>query len=222
MSEKVGFVFDWDGVVVDSSKQHEQSWELLAEAEGHSLFDGHFKLGFGKKNQFIIPNILKWTNDSQEIERLSLQKERFYRQIVRENGLAPLPGVSHFLNTLASENLPRVVGSSTPRKNIDTVLQVIELEGIFEHIVSADDVGKGKPDPEVFLKAAEQIGVPPERCIVFEDSLSGIEAGLAASMTVVGIATTNQPETLQEAGVALVANSFEALTPEKLIKLIRT
>lgn len=222
MSEKVGFVFDWDGVVVDSSKQHEKSWELLAEAEGLSLFDGHFKLGFGKKNQFIIPNILKWTNDLQEIERLSLEKERFYRQIVRETGLAPLPGVSHFLNTLATKNLHRVVGSSTPRKNIDTVLQVIGLEGIFEHIVSADDVGKGKPDPEVFLKAAERIGVPPERCIVFEDSLSGIEAGLAASMTVVGIATTNPPKILQEAGVALVANSFEALTPEKLITLIRT
>lgn len=219
MQYDIGFIFDWDGVVVDSSRQHELSWERLAETEGLDLFDGHFKLGFGKKNQFIIPNLLKWTDDLEEIERLSLRKEEFYREIVRETGLSPLPGVRRFLERLIAESRPRVIGSSTPRANIDAVLKVIGLEGAFEHVVSADDVGKGKPDPEVFLKAAKKIGADPRRCVVFEDSESGVAAGLAAGAKVVGIATTNSIEYLQSNGVDLAVESFESLTLERIHEL---
>lgn len=219
MRYDIGFIFDWDGVVVDSSRQHELSWERLAEAERLALFEGHFKLGFGKKNQFIIPNLLKWTDDLEEIERLSLRKEELYREIVRETGLSPLPGVSEFLERLKAEGRPRVIASSTPRANIDAVLKVIGLEGAFKHVVSADDVGKGKPDPEVFLKAAEKIRVEPSRCVVFEDSESGVQAGLAAGMKVVGIATTNPIDFLESNGVDLAVESFEGLSIERLHEL---
>ncbi len=212
----IGFLFDWDGVVVDSSRQHEESWNRLSAAEGLPLYDGHFKEGFGKKNTFIIPNLLKWTQDPKEIARLSERKEVFYREIVAESGLAPLPGVRAFLDELDRLRLPRCVASSTTRENIEAVMARIGLSGRFRAIVAAEDVGRGKPDPEVFLKAADRIGVDPSRCIVFEDSYSGIEAGLAGGMKVVALATTNAAADLAETGASLVVASFQELSLAQL------
>lgn len=220
MADKLGFIFDWDGVVVDSSRQHALSWDVISEKEGLPLFDGHFKLGFGKRNEVIIPEILKWAQEPSEVQRLAFLKEEAYRRIVRETGLIPLPGVKEFLNTLCENDFRRVVGSSTPRANIDAVMEITNLEGIFEGIVAAEDVTRGKPDPEVFLKAAALIEKDPENCIVFEDSISGIEAGIAAGMTVVGLATTNPIEALREAGVAFAVNSFEEIELDRLIALV--
>ena len=204
----IGFIFDWDGVVVDSSKQHEESWERLSAARGLPLYEGHFKAGFGKKNSFIIPNMLKWSSDAEEIERLGDQKEAYYREIVRESGLEALPGVAAFLSELKSSGCHACVGSSTPRENIETVMSLIRLEGAFVDIVAAEDVGKGKPDPEVFLKAASALRKEPERCVVFEDSYSGIEAALAGGMMVVAIATTHRRNALEGRGAHLIAESF--------------
>lgn len=220
MDSDIGFIFDWDGVVVDSSRQHAESWDVVSEEEGLPLFEGHFKQGFGKRNEVIIPEILKWAEHPDEVARLAFKKEETYRRIVRESGLEPLPGVRAILDSLVANGKRRVVGSSTPRANIDAVLEIIQLDGIFEGVVAAEDVSRGKPDPEVFLKAAALIGLPPERCIVFEDSITGVEAGLAAGMKVVGLSTTNSIEALSKAGVAIAVNSFEELTLKKLTQLI--
>ena len=219
MSGKIGFVFDWDGVIVDSSRQHEESWDVISERHGLPLFDGHFKLGFGKRNEQIIPDILKWAQEPADVQRLADEKEAAYREIVARSGLQPLPGVPGFLDTLIGLGLRRVVGSSTPHKNIEAVMDIIGLTGKFEAVVAAEDVARGKPDPEVFLKAAGKIATSPENCVVFEDSFSGIEAGLAAGMTVVGIATTNPIEALRASGVHLAVNSFEELEPRALMEL---
>lgn len=218
--ERIGFIFDWDGVVVDSSAQHEESWERLAEEEGLPLFEGHFKLGFGKRNQLIIPEILKWAEDPIEIARLGDRKETLYRRILSETGIDPLPGARAFVESLREAGLPYAVGSSTPRENIEAVVEGARMQGLFETIVAAADVSKGKPNPEVFLKAAAAIHAPAERCIVFEDSLSGIEAGLAGGMHVVALATTNSPEILIESGAFLVAESFEELKVTELLQRI--
>lgn len=217
---ELGFIFDWDGVVVDSSRQHAKSWDVLSADEGLPLFDGHFKLGFGKRNEYIIPKVLKWSEDPAEIRRLADKKEALYRSIVRETGLAPLPGVRAFVESLEKRGLGRVVGSSTPRANIDAVMEIIGLAGRFQGVVAAEDVARGKPDPEVFLKAAALIGKDPKSCIVFEDSFGGIEAGKAAGMTVVGLATTHPLQALREAGVALAVESFEELSIELLEQIV--
>ena len=88
----IGAIFDWDGVVIDSSAQHERSWELLAAEIGKALPPGHFKRGFGKKNQLIIPEILAWSDDPEEIERLGDRKEELYRELVGQGGMTVLPG----------------------------------------------------------------------------------------------------------------------------------
>jgi len=198
-----GAIFDWDGVVIDSSAAHEESWERLARETGKALPAGHFKKGFGRKNQYIIPEILAWSKDAGEINRLSLRKETLYREIVKERGIRPLPGVKTWLQKLNEAGIPCVIGSSTIRMNIDTVLEIIGLSACFADIVSGDDVVHGKPDPEVFLIGARRIGRLPEFCVVFEDAHVGIEAAHRAGMKAVAVATTHPLEELGKADLAV-------------------
>jgi HAD superfamily hydrolase (TIGR01509 family) len=194
--DSLGVLFDWDGVIIDSSRQHEESWERLA-AEGRlALPAGHFKAGFGKKNEWIIPELLRWTADPAEVRRLSLRKEEIYREIVVERGLNALPGVAEFLGRLRAAGVPCCIGSSTHRVNITTILGVLHFEGLFADMVTAEDVGHGKPDPEVFLRAAGKIGRAPGACVVFEDAFVGLEAARAGGMKAVGVATTHPAEAL--------------------------
>jgi HAD superfamily hydrolase (TIGR01509 family) len=195
----MGAIFDWDGVVIDSSRHHEESWNRLAAEEKRALPEGHFLKGFGMKNEAIIPTILDWTLDEAEIRRLSLRKEVLYREIIRERGIDPLPGVRAFLERLQTAGIPRVIGSSTHRLNITTSLEILGLSGFFSAIVSAEDVTKGKPDPQVFLSAAAKIQRPPARCVVFEDAPMGIEAALAGGMKAIGVAGTHGNATLAKA-----------------------
>ncbi|MCE0482721.1 MAG: HAD family phosphatase [Methylacidiphilales bacterium] len=199
MSSKRGAVFDWDGVIINSAAHHEESWTRLARELDKPLPDGHFKRGFGMKNEVIFPNILHWTSDPVEIRIYSLRKEAIYREIVVEKGVKPLPGVESWLKNLRAENIPCVVASSTHLENITTTLEVLGFENYFAAIVSAEDVKKGKPDPEVFLTAAKKIGAEPAQSVVFEDALVGISAGKAAGMKVVAVATTEPKDKLAHA-----------------------
>lgn len=203
MSATWGAIFDWDGVVVDSSRHHEESWERLAVETGHPLPEGHFKRGFGMKNEIIIPNQLGWTKDPDEISRFSLRKEALYRIVTNEWGLELLPGVADLLDYLDNAGVPRCIGSSTHLLNLTTGLERLGIVDRFPMIVSAEDVSHGKPDPEVFLTAAAKIGLPPERCVVFEDALVGIEAAKRGGMRVVAVATTNPAEALHEADLVV-------------------
>jgi HAD superfamily hydrolase (TIGR01509 family) len=198
-----GAIFDWDGVIIDSSRQHEESWDRLALEIKKPLPEGHFKAGFGRKNEYIIPNILHWTDDPAEVRRLSLRKEELYREIVIEKGLEPLPGVRTWLDRLAAAGIPCAIGSSTHRKNIEVSLDVLGFRSFFKDIVSAEDVSHGKPDPEVSLKAAKKLLIEPSRCVVFEDAHVGIEAAHHARMRVIAVATTNPLSELGKADLAV-------------------
>jgi beta-phosphoglucomutase family hydrolase len=209
-----GAIFDWDGVVIDSSRQHELSWEQLAHEEGRVLPADHFKRGFGMRNEVIIPQLLAWTDDPVEIRRLSLRKEECYREIIRRDGITALPGVKEFLARLESAGIPRAIGSSTHRENIVCTLDRLGLETFFSSIVSSEDVSHGKPDPEVFLRAASKIGLEAARCVVFEDAHVGIAAARAAGMKVVGVSGTHPAETLKEAD--RVVSRLDELEIERL------
>ena len=195
-------IFDWDGVVIDSSAQHERSWELLAEEEHLHLPADHFKKGFGKKNQVIIP-ALGWATAPEEVARLADRKEEIYRELVRRDGLTPLPGVRRLLEECGAAGILRSVGSSTPRANIDLVREVADLVGFFEAITCAEDVSHGKPDPEVFLLAAAKVGAEPSDCVVIEDAHVGLEAAHRAGMKSLAVATTHPVEELQNADRAV-------------------
>jgi len=213
----IGAVFDWDGVVVDSSAQHEVAWERLAAEEGRALPPDHFERGFGRKNERIIPDILGWTRDADEIRRLSLRKEELYRVALAETGISLLPGVAELLAALGAAGVPCAVGSSSHRRNIEAALERLELHG-FAAMVTAEDVSAGKPDPEVFLLAAQRIGVPPSRCVVFEDVPAGIEAAHRGGMKVVAVTTTHAAAALSQAD--LVIDRLDRVSPESLLALV--
>jgi len=199
MNRKRGAIFDWDGVIINSAAQHEVSWNRLAKECGKTLPEDHFKRGFGMKNEVIIPELLGWATMPVEIRILSLRKEAIYREVVREQGMTALPGVEPWLRALRDEGIACAIASSTHRENITTTLEVLGLEEFFSTIVTAEDVKRGKPDPEVFLTAARQIGVEPGDGVVFEDALVGIAAARAAGMRVVAVATTEPKEKLNHA-----------------------
>jgi len=196
-------LFDWDGVIIDSSKHHEESWERLAREINRPLPEGHFQKSFGRKNEFIIPEMLQWTKEPAEIHRLSLRKEALYREVVAEWGVEALPGVCTWLDRLREAGVPCAIGSSTHRENIVLSLGMIGLADCFTAMVTSEDVQQGKPHPEVFLNAAMRLGADPVRCVVFEDALVGIAAARAGGMKVVAVATTHPPEELTAADAVI-------------------
>ena len=203
-------IFDWDGVVIDSSEKHEKSWELLSAETGLPLPPDHFKRGFGRKNQIIIPEILNWSHDPAAIACLADRKEELYRQLVRADGVKILPGARELLAALKSAGIPRAIGSSTPRANLEAIFAFTGLHEFFDAVVSAEDVIHGKPAPDVFLRAAALLDMPPVQCVVFEDALFGIEAAQRAGMKVIAVATTNPIDLLLHASRAL--DSLEEIT----------
>jgi len=212
-----GAIFDWDGVIIDSSAQHERSWELLAAERNLPLREGHFKRGFGKKNEVIIPD-LGWATEPAQVAELGARKEAIYRELVREGGIEPLSGVRELLVALHDAGIPCAVGSSTPRENLDAIMEILNFREFFRAIVSGDDVTHGKPAPDIFLLAAERLGMPPGRCVVFEDAFVGIEAAHAGGMKCVAVATTNPLDQLGHADLAVA--SLREITVPRLRALI--
>lgn len=217
---KWGAIFDWDGVIIDSSPAHEESWERLAAEESLPLPPGHFKRGFGQRNVTIIPEILEWSRDAQEIARLGDRKETLYREILAEMGLTPLPGAREWLEQLQAAGIPCAIGSSTARANIDLALEETGLAPFFSSITTAEDVTHGKPHPEVFLNAATGIGMPPERCVVFEDAFAGIEAAQRGGMRVIGVASTHSVDVLAALPRPpdVIVTRLDTLSLTKLVK----
>lgn len=192
-------LFDWDGVIVDSSRQHKTAWERMAAADGLHLPPDHFGRTFGMRNPQIIADILQWARDPAEVQRLADRKEAIFRDIVREEGLEPLPGVRALLLDLQAHRVPAAVASSTPRENLDCAIALLGFAGLFGAIVACEDVRHGKPDPEVFVQAAARLNMPASRCVVMEDAHVGIAAGRAAGMMVVAVATTHPADSLRAA-----------------------
>ncbi len=217
-------VFDWDGVVIDSARAHELSWEELAAEERLPLPPDHFVRGFGKRNEFIIPEILGWSRDPAEVRRLADRKEALYRGHARRGRAAGtgeirlLPGVMELTAGLRRLGVPCVIGTSTPRANLLLSFELFPgLGDGFAGAVASEDVTKGKPDPEVFLKACALAGGDPASSFVFEDSFSGVQAGLAGGFVTVALATTNTPEALAAQGPHRIVKDLSEVDPAWLV-----
>lgn len=194
-----GALFDWDGVIVDSKRLHHEAWDEVARELGRPHGPADFARTFGTQNWRAISEILCWTSDPAEIERISLRKEVLYRQRLPGAHEILLPGVREFLEALAERGVPCAVVSSSPRLNIDVVLEGVELRQYFQSVISSEDAARGKPDPDCYLLGAERLELAPERCVVFEDAPVGIESGRRAGMRVVALTTTHPAAELRDA-----------------------
>ena len=180
-------LWDLDGTLVDSEEYHWLSWRDTMAAEGVALTHAQFLATFGWRNDAILRRFLGDDVDPARVQRIGDAKEVLYRQMVRERHLAPLPGAADWVLRLAGEGWAQAVASSAPRLNIQVVLDAIGLAGAFGATASSEDVRNGKPDPQVFLVAADRLGVRPDRAIVVEDAAAGIEAARRAGMRSIAV-----------------------------------
>ncbi len=187
MSASRAVLWDMDGTLIDSEEFHWISWRNTLANEGITITREQFLSSFGQRNDSIIPRWLGAAATPERIERISKAKEELYRYLVRRDGISPLPGVANWIHRLHKEGWLQAIASAAPRANIDTVLEALSATHIFQGIVSADDVHRGKPDPEVFLTAASRVGVSPDRCIVVEDAVAGVQGARSAGMKSIGV-----------------------------------
>ena len=158
--------------------------------------------------------------EPEEILRLTNRKEELYREILGQTKISPLPGVIDWLSRLRQASIPCAIASSTPRRNIELVLNRLNLKDFFAVVIAAEDVVHGKPNPEVFLKAAARLDRPPGQAVVFEDAYVGIAAAHAAGMIAIAIATTHSENQLR--GADLVVRRLDELSVEQVTKVLRT
>ena len=209
-------LWDMDGTLVNSEELHWISWRNTMAKEGIVITREQFLSTFGQRNDSIIPPWLGSTATGERIERIAQAKEEFYRHLVRRVGIAPEPGVATWLDRLQKHGWRQAIASAAPRANIDAVLEALSATHVFQGIVSAEDVHRGKPDPEVYVLAASRVGVPTERCIVVEDASAGIEGARRAGMRSVGVSHKGK-----DLHADVVVESLEQLEPDAFERLLR-
>ena len=190
-------LWDLDGVLVDTALFHYQAWCQLLSELGRSLGEEEFRRTFGLRNDLILRDMLGEV-PAEEVERLSKRKEALFRQHAAGR-VTLLPGAAELVGRSRDGGRRTALVTSTPRANIDFVLEQVGLTSAFDTIVAAEDVSRGKPDPEGFLLAAHRLGVAPERCLVVEDAPGGIEAARRAGMRSLAVTTTRPREELTAA-----------------------
>jgi beta-phosphoglucomutase len=207
-------LWDMDGTLVDSEEFHWLSWRHTMAAEGLPITRDQFVVTFGQRNDSILPPWLGAGATPDRIQHVGDAKEALYRKLVRDSGIAPLPGAAEWVGRLQRGKWRQAVASSAPRANIDVVLEVIGLVRCFQAIVSAEDVTAGKPDPQVFLTAASRLETPPAQCVVVEDAAAGVEAARRAGMHSIGVSRKGS----LAADIAI--SSLADLAPDAFLKLL--
>jgi len=214
VSKERAVLWDLDGTLIDSEEFHWLSWRDTMRPEGVELTYAQFLASFGQRNDRIVPVWLGADVDAARMRRIGEDKETEYRRLAETHGLTPLPGAREWLATLRAGGWKQAIASSAPRVNVDMMLRVAGLEGYLDAIVSADDVTIGKPDPQVFLKAAEKLDVPPSLCVVVEDAAAGIEGARRAGMRSVGVTKNG------ELNADLFVRSLADLPPDAFDRLL--
>lgn len=211
-----GVIFDMDGVIVLTEKAHWESWLAVAKPRRVTLEYSTFLSCFGRTNPDCVPILFGPGISAAESADIADRKEAAFRDIIRGN--MPLaPGLMPLLAKLKERGIRTAVGSSAPPENVDLVLDAGKLRPWFEAAVNGTQVKRGKPAPDVFLRAAELIHLPPDKCAVIEDAPTGIRAAVAAGMLAVGVASTHRADELLSAGAAFCAASLQELSIETLL-----
>jgi beta-phosphoglucomutase len=206
-------IFDVDGVLTDSYQPHFLSWQRMFAELGVGFTEEQFRGTFGRTNRDIFGELYKGSLAEDQIVAWGDRKEVLYREIIAES-FTPIPGAVQLIDALADAGFRLAVGSSGPPENIRVTLEKLGRADRIQAIVSGADVVRGKPDPQVFLLAAERLGVPPSRCAVLEDAPQGVEAANRAGMTSIALTGTTTREMLDHA--RLVVDRLEELSPGRI------
>ena len=213
-----GAIFDMDGVLVDNVSQHTEAWKELGRELGQEWSEDKIKGVFGKRNSEILQTLIDRRLSKAEIETLGRRKEELYRSIMAPD-LAPVPGLEKLLDELRIRGVRTAVATSGPTENTQFVLRGLGLEGRFDALVTGGDAPRSKPDPGIFLVAAERLGLEPSLCVVFEDSPVGLKGARAAGCPAVALATTHSEDELRQYSPDLIIRDFTEVDIRKLLDL---
>lgn len=213
MSTIKACIFDLDGVIVDTAVYHYKAWRRLANELGFDLTEQQNEKLKGVSRTRSLELILQWggiTKTSAEQEELAARKNAWYVGMINQMTPAEiLPGAREFVVACRQDGLKTALGSAS--KNTGTILEKVGIADLFDAVIDGNKVSKPKPDPEVFLKGAEELGIAPEYCVVFEDAIAGVEAAKNGGMKAIGIGS---PDVLHEAD--LVVSGLNEMSLEKL------
>jgi beta-phosphoglucomutase len=207
-------LWDMDGTLLDSAEYHWLAWREILAGEGFELAHGQFVATFGQRNDTILHDWLGADLPIGEIDRIGAAKEARYRELVRAGGITLLPGVERWLMRLQADGWRQAVASAAPRANVEAIVAALGIAAYFDAISSAEDVQRGKPDPQVFLVAAERVGVPPARCIVIEDAPAGLTGAQRGGMRAIGVRSSHadlQADIVVDTLAELPDDAFERL-----------
>ncbi len=214
-----GVIFDLDGVLVDTAEYHRQSWYDLAAREGWTHYsDELFYESFGKQNAVIVPRLAGRSLTEDEINEMADYKEACYRRRIKGK-LSLLPGVRELLADLKRHGFRLAIGTSTPKVNLDLMLDATGTRDCFDAFVTSSEIKNGKPAPDTFLLAAKKLGLPPSACVVVEDAIPGVEAALAGGMAVLAVTNTRTREELKMA--SRIVDSLAKVTATDFMALLQ-
>ncbi|AKG54109.1 HAD family hydrolase [Dehalogenimonas sp. WBC-2] len=212
-----GVIWDMDGVIIDSAELHFQSWRDALGKRGIEMTRAQFDNTFGRRNDDIISYVTGRPPVTEEVRAIGDEKEAAYRRMVVGQARV-FPGVIELMRALKESDFKQAVASSAPPENVALIIRELSLESLIDATVDATQVRKGKPDPEVFLKAAEKLGLDAGSCLVIEDAVAGVEAACCAGMAVIAVSNTHPQEKLDAADVVVV--SLEEMDPPQVLELI--
>jgi len=216
MNDRRAVIFDMDGVIVLTAKAHWAAWSAVAMARGVELSRQRFLSFNGLANADICARLFGDAVTPQLVAGVAADKEVAFRRAIG-NRVPLAPGLLELLSQLRQQGIAVALGSSAPAENVDLVLDGGRVRQLFDAVVHADMVRRGKPAPDIFSLAAEMVDVEPGRCVVIEDAPLGIRAALAAGIRVVALATNHSREELLAAGAGVVAPTLAELPVEWLL-----
>lgn len=212
-------IFDMDGVICHTNPHHVVAFEAFFDKYQipytQEEFEEHM---YGKHNGYIMTHFFKRSVAGEELAKLEFEKEAMFREIYKDK-VETIPHYLKFLEELKSRGFKTAVATSAPRANLDLIITTLQIKDKMDSLLSSEDVTHHKPDPEVYLKSAERVGVSAADCVVFEDSFSGASAAINAGMKVVGVLSTHTKEQLPPCDFYI--NDYSEINVEKILALLK-
>ncbi len=211
-------LWDMDGVIADTGIYHYQAWHEIFKRMGVNFTLEQFMSHFGQRHDTIIYSALGRDISQEEFDAITREKQEDYRRRVAEN-IKPLPGAIELIKALEENGIKSAIASSAPPENVDIIIRGLGIEDYFQAFARGTEVDEGKPSPQVFLLAAEKLGVSPDDCLVIEDAIAGVAAAKNAGMKCVAVTNSHPEEKLEAAD--LVVDTLEEVSIDDLKALFR-
>ncbi|MBD1432142.1 HAD family phosphatase [Sphingobacterium sp. DN00404] len=218
--ESFAVIFDMDGVICHTNPFHAKAFEHFFDKYKIPYTEKEFEEHmYGKHNSYIMTHFFKRTITGEELAQLENEKESLFREIYKQE-IDPLPHYLTFLDDLKSKGFKTAVATSAPLANLKLIVDELKIETRMESLLASENVTQHKPHPEVYLKSADKLGVPPSACVVFEDSFSGVTAARNAGMKVVGVLSSHRKEELPPC--SLYIHDYSEIDAERVLDLLKS